>query len=90
MGTGLDRGDRAHRRSPLRRVVKPVLMLGALALVFGWLLPRFIDYQEVWDALTELDALEVVVLFGLGLARVSTEALMYRYVTAGARSPARK
>ena len=53
-------------------------MVAALALVFGWLLPRFIDYEQVWDALTELDAVEVAVLLGLGLARVPTEALMYR------------
>jgi hypothetical protein len=33
-----------------------VLVLVALLLVFGWLLPRFIDYQEVWDALKKLDA----------------------------------
>ena len=53
-------------------------MIAALAVVFGWVLPRFIDYQQVWAALTELDAGEVVVLLGLGLARVPTEALMYR------------
>ena len=41
-------------------------MIAALVLVFGWLLPQFIDYEEVWDALTELDAWEVVVLVGLG------------------------
>jgi uncharacterized membrane protein YbhN (UPF0104 family) len=46
--------------------------------VFGWLLPRFIDYEQVWEALTQLDAWEVIVLLGLGLARVPTEALMYR------------
>ena len=49
-----------------------------LVLVFGWLLPRFIDYQAVWTALKELDPWEAVVLFGLALARVPTEALMYR------------
>jgi uncharacterized membrane protein YbhN (UPF0104 family) len=61
-----------------RRLLKPVIVTAALAFVFGWLLPQFIDYDEVWDALTELDAWEVVVLFGLGLARIPTEALMYR------------
>ncbi len=65
-------------RSPLRRVLRPALGLVALALVFGWLLPQFIDYQEVWEALAELDGREVAVLLGLGLARVPTEALMYR------------
>ena len=33
-------------RSQLRRALRPALMLAALALVFGWLLPQFIDYQR--------------------------------------------
>jgi uncharacterized membrane protein YbhN (UPF0104 family) len=41
-------------------------------------LPQFIDYDDVWQALGELDAGEVVVLAALGLARIPTEALMYR------------
>ena len=61
-----------------KRLLKPALVIAALVAVFGWLLPQFIDYQEVWEALTLLDAQEVVVLLGLGLARVPTEALMYR------------
>jgi len=32
-----------------------------LALVFGWLLSRFIDYDQVWDPLTNLDGWEMVV-----------------------------
>jgi uncharacterized membrane protein YbhN (UPF0104 family) len=61
-----------------RRLLRQALVLAALAVVFGWLLPQFIDYDEVGEALTRLDAWEVAVLFGLGLARVPTEALMYR------------
>ena len=61
-----------------RRLLKPVLVIAALAVIFGWLLPQFIDYEEVWEAITELDGWEVLVLLGLGLARVPTEALMYR------------
>ena len=61
-----------------RRLVRPTLVLAALAIVFGWLLPQVIDYQQVWDAVTSLDGWEVVVLVGLGLARIPTEALMYR------------
>jgi uncharacterized membrane protein YbhN (UPF0104 family) len=61
-----------------RRVLRPGLVTAALVIVFGWLLPRFIDYEEVWDALTELDSGELAVLVVLGLARVPTEALMYR------------
>ena len=65
-------------RSPLRRALRPALLLAALAVVFGWLLPQFIDYREVREALAELDAWELAVLLTLGLARVPTEALMYR------------
>jgi hypothetical protein len=52
--------------------------VAALVVIFGWLLPQFIDYQEVWEAITELDGWEVLVLLALGLARIPTEALMYR------------
>ena len=40
--------------------MKPVVVCVALVLVFGWLLPRFVDYQAVWAALKELDPWEVV------------------------------
>jgi uncharacterized membrane protein YbhN (UPF0104 family) len=66
-------------RKPLvRRFLRPVDVLVALAVVFGWLLPQFIDYEDVWDAITELDSWELFVLLGLGLARVPSEALIYR------------
>ena len=53
-------------------------MAVGLVLVFGWVLPQFIDYDQVWSALEQLDAWEVIVLVLLALARVPTEALMYR------------
>jgi hypothetical protein len=59
-------------------LLRPVVVIGVLVLVFGWLLPQFVDYQEVGAALAELDGWELVVLLVLGLARVPTEALMYR------------
>ena len=59
-------------------VLRLLFLVTALVLVFGWLLPQFIDYAEVWDALAQLDGREVLVLLALGLARVPTEALMYR------------
>ena len=73
-----DRRPESVRQPLWRRLRRPVLMIAALVLVFGWLLPQFIDYEEVWDALTELDGWELVVLVGLGVARVPTEALTYR------------
>ena len=68
-----------------KRLLKPALMVAGLVVVFVWLLPQFIDYEEVWDALTQLDGWEVVVLLGLGLARVATEAVMYRAFLPGLR-----
>jgi hypothetical protein len=42
-------------------------MTVALVLVFGWVLPRFIDYEEVCDALAQLDVWEVLALLVSGL-----------------------
>jgi uncharacterized membrane protein YbhN (UPF0104 family) len=61
-----------------RRALRPVLIVVALVVVFGWVLPQFIDYDDVWDALAQLNGWEVLVMLALGLARVPTEALMYR------------
>jgi uncharacterized membrane protein YbhN (UPF0104 family) len=61
-----------------RRALRPILLVTSLVVVFGWLLPQFIDYEEVWDALSQLDAWEILVLLTIGLVRVPTEALMYR------------
>lgn len=61
-----------------RRLVRPAVLLATVLVVFGWLLPQVIDYDQVWAALTDLDAAEVLVLVVLALARVPTEALIYR------------
>jgi hypothetical protein len=51
-----------------RRLVKPAVLLASVLVVFGWLLPQVIDYDQVGAALTGLDAAEVVVLVVLSLA----------------------
>jgi uncharacterized membrane protein YbhN (UPF0104 family) len=73
-----DRSAPLERRPLWRRLLRPVLVAAVIVFVFGWLLPQFIDYDEVWEALGQLDGREVAVLFALGLARIPTEALMYR------------
>ena len=45
-------------------------MVVALVVVFAWVLPQFIDYDDVWSALRQLDAWELVVLVALA-ARAS-------------------
>src|SRR5919197_1159462 len=68
----------ASRRPLWRRFLKPALVVAVLVVVFAWLLPQFIDYDDVWHAVAKLDGWEVLALVGLGLSRVPTEAVMYR------------
>src|SRR4051812_9902559 len=65
-------------RSPRRRRSRHVVLALSLVVVFGWVLPQFIDYGEVVEALAELDTRELAVLTLLAAVRVPTEALMYR------------
>ena len=65
-------------RSLRARAGSLVIQLAILAFVFGWLLPRFVDYQEVWNAIKGLSWWEFLILFALGAARVPTEAMIYR------------
>ncbi|MDZ5620112.1 lysylphosphatidylglycerol synthase domain-containing protein [Nocardioides sp. HM23] len=60
-----------------------MLILVGLVAIFGWLLPQFIDYEEVWDALARLDGWEIVALLGLALVRIPSEALLYRGLLPG-------
>ena len=59
--------------------------VAALVVVFVWVLPQFIDYDDVWNALKQLDAWELAALVVLALARVPTEALIYRAFLPGLR-----
>jgi uncharacterized membrane protein YbhN (UPF0104 family) len=61
-----------------RRLLRPVLVVSGLVVVFVWVLPQFISYDDVWSALKQLDAWELAALVLLALARVPTEAIMYR------------
>ena len=60
-----------------------MIQLALFAFVFGWLLPRFIDYEETWDAITSLSWWQFLVLFSLSVARIPTEAMIYRALLPG-------
>ncbi len=60
-----------------RRLIGPAVMLLFLVFVFGWFLPRVIDYQAVVDALLKLTASEFFILVALGSLRLIAEAWIY-------------
>ena len=73
------------KRSTRKRVVRIIVVVLVLVVVFGWLLPQIIDYDLVWDAITNLTATDLVILLLLSLLRVPTEALIYRAMLPGLR-----
>ncbi len=60
----------------------PVSVL-ALAIVFGWLLPRFVDYGDVWRTITALTAGQLVTLLLLGLAWTVVDTVVFTSVIPG-------
>jgi uncharacterized membrane protein YbhN (UPF0104 family) len=72
-----------RRRSLYDRALGLLIQLALFAFIFGWLVPRFIDYEETWDAIKTLSLWEFGVLFVLGVARVPTEAMIYRALLPG-------
>jgi len=69
--------------STKKRVTRALVMIAVLVFVFGWLLPQIIDYQLVWDALTNLTWTDLIVLSLLSILRVPTEAMVYRAMLPG-------
>ena len=51
--------------SPAQKIVRVTLTLLLLYLVFGVLIPSFASYEDVWDALTSLDPVVVLLLTAL-------------------------
>lgn len=60
-----------------RKLFGPALMVAFLVFVFGWFLPRLIDYRAVLDTLLDLAAGEFLVLVALGTVRLAAEAWIY-------------
>ena len=71
----------AKRLSPLRRVVRIVLGIGLIVLLFGVILPAFIDYGLVFDAMRSLEAWQVGVLLLLATLRVLSKQRAQMQVT---------
>ena len=71
-------------KKPLpRRILGWVIRLVAGAVILIWILPRFIDYREVWAALQHISPFEFLLLLSLSLLRVLTESSIYRALLRG-------
>jgi uncharacterized membrane protein YbhN (UPF0104 family) len=74
----------APPRKPLpRRILGWFIRLAVGAVIVLWILPRFIDYHEVWTALQHISPFELVLLSALSLLRVFTESSIYRALLRG-------
>ena len=73
------------RPSAGKRVVRILIVVAVFVVVFGWLLPQFIDYKLVWEAIKGLTWGQLIVLVLLAVIRVPTEALIYRAMLPGLR-----
>ena len=54
-----------EKTSPMQRIVRITLTLLLLYLIFGVLIPSFASYEDVWDALTSLDPVAILLLTAL-------------------------
>ncbi len=75
----------SEKPSTKKRVIRVLVVVAVLVVIFGWLLPQFIDYDLIWEALTNLTLRDLLVLSILSIARVPTEALIYRAMLPGLR-----
>lgn len=83
MTKGNDRNMAPGNVSTKRRVIRGLVVVVVLVVVFGSLLPQLIDYDLIWDALTNLTLTDLLVLSVLAILRVPTEALVYRAMLPG-------
>lgn len=77
-------GDDEHPKKTRRqRLVSLAIQVALLVFIFAILLPLFVDYDAVFDAIKGLSWWQFLVLLTLALVRVPTEALIYRALLPG-------
>jgi uncharacterized protein (TIRG00374 family) len=57
----------APRPSPSQILARGALVVCLLALIFGVLIPQFASYEEIWDAITSLTPLDLLLMIVLTL-----------------------
>jgi uncharacterized membrane protein YbhN (UPF0104 family) len=73
----------ARNRSWRNRAISLLIQLGLFVFVFGWLLPKFIDFEAVWEAMKGLTWWELLILLVIAIGRIPTEAMIYRALLPG-------
>jgi len=58
-------------------VIQLIIALAFIVIIFGWLLPQVIDYEEIFNAIGELEAWQFVVLFIAGVIVWLPEGWLY-------------
>ncbi len=80
----LDAQDLATGARVRRRAIAQLLVCALLlAVIFLWLLPQFISYAAVWDAITSLQPWQTMVLLGIGFVLIGFTAAIYTCLMPG-------
>ena len=77
----------AEKTSPGQSIIRITLSLLLLYLIFGVLIPSFASYQDVWDALTSLDPVALLVLTVLTLVVEGCKAGAFTLIIEPLRFP---
>ncbi|MGI9577944.1 MAG: lysylphosphatidylglycerol synthase transmembrane domain-containing protein, partial [Microthrixaceae bacterium] len=64
-------------RSRRNTIIQAVIGIGLIILLFGVILPAFIDYELVFDAMRSLEIWQLGVLLVLALLRIIAESSLY-------------
>lgn len=66
-------------------IIQGVVALVVLVIVFGFVLPEVIDYEQVWEAIKSLEWWEIVALIIAGLITYIPEGWLYALLAPGLR-----
>lgn len=73
-------------KTPLWKRILPIgLAFLVVVIIFGWVLPQFIDYDAVFRAIGEITGTEWILLLAVGLFRIIPEAWVYQAALPGLR-----
>src|SRR5687767_5821516 len=72
MGVVSEQAAEKHKAFTWKRAVSGLISLAIIVFIFGWVIPRFADYGEIWAAMQGLTAIELWSLVGVTLFNLVT------------------